>query len=335
MTDPDFNLLIALDILLSEASVAGAARRLNLSTSAMSRTLSRLRDVTGDPILVRAGRNMVLTPWAEATRDRARRAVHEARAVLQPSTETFSARSLARLFTIRANDGFVVAFGPALIAAVADAAPDVCIRFAPKPEKTSRYLREGLVDLEIGVQSNMGPEIRLQRLFEDRFVGVVRKGHPLANQAELDEWLKQRDLKNQALDAARTFVICKTGTKQVAGFYSLATGSVNHTQAIGNLRRNMPDPIPVIILARLAVDVSLRGNGLGADLLHDAVLRCYRVAENIGVRAIMVHALTEEAKAFYIHHGFKASQTQERTLFLRLPQWRQRKGWYAMGLSDE
>lgn len=207
MTDPDFNLLIALDILLSEASVAGAARRLNLSTSAMSRTLSRLRDVTGDPILVRAGRNMVLTPWAEATRDRARRAVHEARAVLQPSTETFSAQSLARLFTIRANDGFVVAFGPALIAAVADAAPDVCIRFAPKPEKTSRYLREGLVDLEFG-----------------------------------------------------------------------------------------------------------------ADLLHDAVLRCYRVAENIGVRAIMVHALTEEAKAFYIHHGFKASQTQERTLFLRLPQ---------------
>ncbi|CDL16341.1 Transcriptional regulator, LysR family [Klebsiella pneumoniae IS46] len=98
MSDPDFNLLVALDVLLSEASVAGAARRLNLSTSAMSRTLSRLRDVTGDPILVRAGRNMVLTPWAEATRDRARRAVHDARAVLQPSTETFSAQNLARLF---------------------------------------------------------------------------------------------------------------------------------------------------------------------------------------------------------------------------------------------
>lgn len=143
MTDPDFNLLIALDILLSEASVAGAARRLNLSTSAMSRTLSRLRDVTGDPILVRAGRSMVLTPWAEATRDRARRAVHEARAVLQPSTETFSAQSLARLFTIRANDGFVVAFGPALIAAVADAAPDVCIRFAPKPEKRRAIFGKG------------------------------------------------------------------------------------------------------------------------------------------------------------------------------------------------
>ena len=181
MSDPDFNLLVALDILLAEASVAGAARRLNLSTSAMSRTLSRLREVTGDPILVRAGRNMVLTPWAEASRDRARNAMHEARAVLQPSMETLNVENMARFFTIRANDGFVVAFGPALIAAVAEVAPDVCIRFAPKPEKTSRYLREGLVDLEIGVQSNMGPEIRLQRLFQDRFVGAVRKTHPLAS----------------------------------------------------------------------------------------------------------------------------------------------------------
>ncbi|MEI9537843.1 LysR family transcriptional regulator [Enterobacter cancerogenus] len=186
MADPDFNLLVALDVLLTEASVAGAARRLNLSTSAMSRTLSRLRDVTGDPILVRAGRNMVLTPWAEAASERARNAVHEARAVLQPSADTLKVEELARLFTIRANDGFVVAFGPALIASVAKAAPDVCLRFAPKPEKTSRYLREGLVDLEIGVQSNMGPEIRIQRLFQDRFVGAVRKAHPLASLPKID-----------------------------------------------------------------------------------------------------------------------------------------------------
>ena len=186
MADPDFNLLVALDVLLTEASVAGAARRLNLSTSAMSRTLSRLRDVTGDPILVRAGRNMVLTPWAEAARERARNAVHEARAVLQPSADTLKVEELARLFTIRANDGFVVAFGPALIASVAKAAPDVCLRFAPKPEKTSRYLREGLVDLEIGVQSNMGPEIRIQRLFQDRFVGAVRKAHPLVSLPKID-----------------------------------------------------------------------------------------------------------------------------------------------------
>lgn len=95
----------------------------------------------------------------------------------------------------------------------------------------------------------------------------------VSGEAVLDDWLKQKGLKNQALGAARTFVVCKKDTKQVAGFYSLATGSVNHTEATGNLRRNMPDPIPVIILARLAVDLSFHGKGLGADLLHDAVLR--------------------------------------------------------------
>ncbi|EOV8480501.1 GNAT family N-acetyltransferase [Klebsiella aerogenes] len=135
----------------------------------------------------------------------------------------------------------------------------------------------------------------------------------------LDQWLKQRGLKNQAQGAARTFVVCKEDSHQVVGFYSLATGSVNHTEATGGLRRNMPDPIPVIILARLAIDCAFHGQGLGADLPHDALLRSYRVAENVGVRALMVHALTDSAKRFYLHHGFKASTTQERTLFLALP----------------
>ena len=135
----------------------------------------------------------------------------------------------------------------------------------------------------------------------------------------LDQWLKQRGLKNQAQGAARTFVVCKEDSHQVVGFYSLATGSVIHTEATGGLRRNMPDPIPVIILARLAIDCAFHGQGLGADLLHDALLRSYRVAENVGVRALMVHALTDSAKRFYLHHGFKASTTQERTLFLALP----------------
>lgn len=150
----------------------------------------------------------------------------------------------------------------------------------------------------------------------------LSSNHKLAEftcgEAVLDDWLKQRGMKNQAQGAARTFVVCKQGTQNVAGFYSLATGSVNHAEVTGSLRRNMPDPIPVIILARLAVDLSFRGKGLGADLLHDAVLRCYRVAENIGVRAIMVHALNEQAKEFYLNHGFKASQMQDRTLFLKL-----------------
>ena len=138
-------------------------------------------------------------------------------------------------------------------------------------------------------------------------------------EAALDEWIRHRGIKNQSTGAARTFVVCRENSSQVIGFYSLATGSVTHAIAPGGLRRNMPDPIPVIILARLAVDMGYRSKGLGADLLHDAVLRICRVAENIGVRAIMVHALSDPAEKFYLRHGFMPSATQERTLFLRLP----------------
>lgn len=179
MAEPDLNLLIALNALLAEGSVARAARRLGLSASAMSRTLGRLRSVTGDPLLVRAGHNMVLTPHAEQIRARTQHAVSEALALLRPTSSALDLALLDRTFVIRANDGFVEALGPALIAAAAKAAPRVRLRFAPKPQKTARYLREGLVDLEIGVLGDMGPEIRIQRLFDDRFVAVVRRGHPL------------------------------------------------------------------------------------------------------------------------------------------------------------
>jgi DNA-binding transcriptional LysR family regulator len=180
MTEPDLNLLIALDVLLAEVSVAGAARRLGLSASAMSRTLSRLRAVTGDPLLVRAGRKMVLTPYADALRERTHHAVSDARSLLRPSSNTLQLATLERTFTLRTNDGFVETFGAALIAAAAAVEPGVCLRFAPKPEKSAEPLREGLIDIEIGVLGEMGPEVRLQALFRDRFVGVVRKGHPLA-----------------------------------------------------------------------------------------------------------------------------------------------------------
>jgi DNA-binding transcriptional LysR family regulator len=179
MSGPDLNLLIALEVLLAEGSVAGAARRLGLSASAMSRTLTRLRDATGDPLLVRAGRQMVLTPYAEELRERAQNVVHEARAVLRPSTTEPDLSTIQRTFTIRANDGFVEALAAPLIAAARETAPLVRLRFAPKPEKSSKHLREGLADLEIGVLGEMGPEVRVQALYRDHFLGVVRKGHPL------------------------------------------------------------------------------------------------------------------------------------------------------------
>jgi DNA-binding transcriptional LysR family regulator len=185
MAIPDLNLLLALDALLAEASVAGAARRLGLSASAMSRTLARLRAATKDPLLVRAGRGMVLTPHAEELREGTRNAVHAARAVLRPAATELNLLTLARTFTIRANEGFVEAFGASLIAAVTSAAPRVRLRFAPKPEKTAAPLREGSADLEIGVLGEMGPEVRVQALFRDRFMGIVRKGHPLETGGEV------------------------------------------------------------------------------------------------------------------------------------------------------
>jgi DNA-binding transcriptional LysR family regulator len=179
MSAPDLSLLPALDALLTETSVIRAARKMGLSPSAMSRTLDRLRTTIGDPLLVRAGRGLVLTPHAEALRDRVRRVTYDALSVFRPDADALDPGTLDRTFTIRANDGFVEAVGAKLVAGARAAAPGVRLRFTPKPDKDVRALREGDVDLEIGVLGDSGPEIRIQTLFRDRFVGVVRKSHLL------------------------------------------------------------------------------------------------------------------------------------------------------------
>ncbi len=180
MARPDFNLLVTLDVLLDEGSVAGAARRLGLSPSAMSRSLARLRETTGDPLLVRAGRGLVPTPRALELRGRVGALVQDAEAVLRPAEEPDLTR-LVRTFTLRTSEGFVENFGPELIARVGAEAPGVRLRFVPKPDKEATPLREGTVDLETGViEPTTGPELRAQALFRDRLVGVVRAGHPLA-----------------------------------------------------------------------------------------------------------------------------------------------------------
>jgi DNA-binding transcriptional LysR family regulator len=185
MADTDLNLLTALDALLADGSVAGAARRLGLSASAMSRTLARLRAATGDPLLVRAGRTMVPTPRAAELRDRVRDLTEGARAVLRPAAVSVDLAALHRTFTIRSNESFVEIFSPRLVAAVTAVAPQVRLRFAPKPDKDVRALREGMIDLEIGVLGESGPEVRLQTLFRDRFVGIVRDGHPLTEKGKI------------------------------------------------------------------------------------------------------------------------------------------------------
>jgi DNA-binding transcriptional LysR family regulator len=180
MPTPDLNLLVTLDVLLAEGSVARAAQRLRLSPSAMSRALARLRETTGDPLLVRAGRGLVPTPRAIELRERVGQLVQDGQTVLRP-VETLNLKQLVRTFTLRTSDGFVENFGPDLIARVGKEAPGVRLRFVQKPDKDSGPLRDAAVDLETGVVGETtGPEVRAQALFRDRFIGVVRKGHPLA-----------------------------------------------------------------------------------------------------------------------------------------------------------
>src|SRR5438105_3369973 len=170
MSTPDFNLLVTLDAVLAEGSVARAAQRLRLSPSAMSRALARLRETTGDPLLVRAGRGLVPTPRALALRDQVGQLVREGASVLRPA-EMLDLKWLVRTFTLRNSEGFVENFGPRLIARVSKEAPGVRLQFVPKPDKDTTPLRDGRVDLETGVVGNTtGPEVRAQALFRDRFV---------------------------------------------------------------------------------------------------------------------------------------------------------------------
>jgi DNA-binding transcriptional LysR family regulator len=180
MSRPDLNLLVTLDVLLSEGSVASAARRLRLSPSAMSRALARLREATGDPLLVRAGRGLVPTPRALELRERVGPLVQEAEASLRPA-QMLDVSKLIQTFTLRTSDGFVETFGADLVARVATEAPGVRLQFVLKPDKDSTPLRDGTIDLETGVvDGRIGPEVRAKVLFQDRFIGVVRDGHPLS-----------------------------------------------------------------------------------------------------------------------------------------------------------
>jgi GNAT superfamily N-acetyltransferase len=133
----------------------------------------------------------------------------------------------------------------------------------------------------------------------------------------LDEWLKRRAMANQQSGASRTFVVVDQDNR-VHGYYAMAAGAVAHRLATGGVRRNMPDPIPVLVLARLAVNTRAQGHKLGGAMLQDAVQRAVVVSQNAGVRALLVHALHDRAKQFYEHYGFQASPLDPFTLMLRL-----------------
>jgi len=175
----DLNLLTALNVLLAEGSVTGAAQKLGLSVSAMSRTLTRLRNSTGDPLLVRAGRKLVLTPHAAALRDRVHSVTTEARSVLGPARTDLDVASLEITFTVRGGESFVEMLSSALVATITKAAPRARLRFVPKHDTDPYGLREGQIDLEIGRRVTSGPEVCTRLLFRDKYVAVARSGHPI------------------------------------------------------------------------------------------------------------------------------------------------------------
>ena len=174
----DLNLLVALEVLLEEQSVGGAARRLHLSEPAMSRTLGRIRKALGDPVLVRAGRQMVPTPRALAVRAEVSAVVERARALFAPDRDA-DLRTVRRTLTIIGHDFIAAACGPALFERAAREAPGVRVRFLAESHVDTPFLREGTADLEVGVLDTTAPEVHVEMLHEDRMAGVVRAGHPL------------------------------------------------------------------------------------------------------------------------------------------------------------
>ena len=150
-----------------------------------------------------------------------------------------------------------------------------------------------------------------ERLEQDHDVSAFDSGTPV-----LDDWLRRRALRNQDSGASRTYVICEG--RRVVGYYALAAGAVAHAEATGRARRNMPEPIPVMVLGRLAIDALCQGRGLGRALLQDAVLRTLQAADIAGIRALLVHAISEDAKRFYERCGFRPSPIDPMTLMMTL-----------------
>ena len=243
MPIPDLNLLITLDVLLSEGNVTRAALRLGLSPSAMSRSLARLRETTGDPLLVRAGRGLVPTPRALELREKVSLLVLDAQAVLRPEN-TPDLKQLVRTFALRTSEGFAENFGSDLVARVSAQAPNVRLRFVQKLDKDSTQLREGAVDLETGVVgTTMGPEVRAQALFRDRFVGVVQLGHALskgkitpsryANSRHIG--ISRRGLEMQPIDEALSLFGLERDIAVVVGGFSTAVAMARDSDLVASV----------------------------------------------------------------------------------------------------
>jgi GNAT superfamily N-acetyltransferase len=154
-----------------------------------------------------------------------------------------------------------------------------------------------------------------EKLTPDHDLSQFQCGEPA-----LDDWLRRRALHNEDSGASRTYVACEGN--RVLGYYALAAGAVAHIDAPGRVRRNMPELVPVMVIGRLAVDQTLQGQALGPALLRDAILRTLQAADIAGIRAILVHAISERAKAFYEKWGFISSPMDPMTLMITVAEAR-------------
>lgn len=275
----DLNLLTALDALLQAGSVRGAAAAVGLSPSAMSRALSRLREATGDPLLVLAGRKMVPTPHALALRDRVHALAAEANAVLSvPAAATAEPARFSRRFVVRADDAVAAVLGPALLAAIRQEAPGVSVRFVSEGSESVDALREGLVDLDIGVQGPLAPEICTRLLLRQRRVVVVRDG--LAGLPE-GGWVSLA-----ALAALEHVVVSRRGRDR---------GPLDELLASAGLQRRVRAIVPTQLAA-----AALVARSDAASLLSASVAAALR--ETMGLRVLSLDAALPEERVELAWH---------------------------------
>ncbi|MEI6226647.1 MAG: LysR family transcriptional regulator [Deltaproteobacteria bacterium] len=264
MESKDLGLLLALDALLQEANVTAAGRRLGLSTPATSHALARIRERLGDPILVRAGRRMVLTPRAEELRPRVRSLIEEATGVLDASAP-FSPRELRRTFTIFTTDHVLLVLGPVVDRILREEAPEVTLRFLPSVVDDWVPLRDGVADLSVCILGHFPPEFRTRRLFTDRFVCAVRQGNrrvgrrltidaylalehvvvaPLGKTSHVDQVLAERGLSRRVRQVVPYFL---AGLHVVSTTDCIVTVSDRAARALaGTLGlRILPPPLPL------------------------------------------------------------------------------------------
>lgn len=290
-------MLVALDALLTEGSVNGAARAMHLSAPAMSHALARIRDVVGDPLFVRAGRGLVPTPRALEMRESVHQLVLQAQALLLPGIDA-QFETLAREFVIRAPDGVPIIYGASLVSSLHEVMPMASLRFVPESGSDAQALRDGSIDIDVGALRDGAPEIKFEPLFEQHYVGVVRSEHPVLNHLGADTplgfehftahqhvALTQRNRSREPVDVALAMTgHCRQVMLTVPSAYGalmaasrsdlIATVHARTAQSVADTLRLRVFDLPFPVSADLVVQAWHPRQH--ADAAHSALRRCVK-----------------------------------------------------------